>query len=52
LGTTYLEAFIELEDVLRRIMQRTGEDRHARAERGWTPPPKGYTDDFSQTDID
>ncbi|CAM4184403.1 monovalent cation:proton antiporter-2 (CPA2) family protein [Vibrio neonatus] len=42
----FIKLFIELEDKIRDAM---GSDRHdgdSRAERGWTPPPKGYADQF------
>ena len=43
----YRELFMKLEDLLATAMRRDRTDKHSKAERGWTPPPKGYTDDFS-----
>ena len=43
-GTSYQELFIELEEALTRLMQSDRDDKHSRAERGWAPPPKGYSD--------
>ena len=44
LGTNYLEMFMELETILRDALRRDRDDLHARSERGWTPPPKGYAE--------
>ncbi len=41
---SYFQLFMDLEDVLGDVMQSDRDDRHARSERGWTPPPKHYTD--------
>ncbi len=43
-GTSYSQLYRQLEDVLEQIMQRDRDDRHARSERGWMPPPKGYAE--------
>ncbi|MFM2668358.1 monovalent cation:proton antiporter-2 (CPA2) family protein [Vibrio mediterranei] len=41
----YRDLFIELEGFIKDAMQVDRNDKHSR-ERGWTPPPKGYTDKF------
>jgi hypothetical protein len=41
---SFRSVFIELEEALGRVMSHDRDDRHARTERGWTPPPKHYTD--------
>jgi voltage-gated potassium channel Kch len=43
-GTGYQELYIQLEEALSGIMQTDRDDRHSRSERGWMPPPKGYSD--------
>jgi monovalent cation:proton antiporter-2 (CPA2) family protein len=43
-GTGYQELYIQLEEALGEIMQADRDDRHSRSERGWMPPPKGYSD--------
>jgi CPA2 family monovalent cation:H+ antiporter-2/glutathione-regulated potassium-efflux system ancillary protein KefC len=40
MGDDYLQLFMELDAVLRDVMQRDRDDGHTRSERGWTPPPK------------
>ena len=45
-GEHYRKLFMEMEQKLLKIMQSDRVDRHNQSERGWTPPPKGYTDDF------
>ncbi|MEZ8738824.1 monovalent cation:proton antiporter-2 (CPA2) family protein [Photobacterium swingsii] len=40
----YRELFIRLEEVMAEEMKVDRSDKHARSERGWTPPPKGYAD--------
>ncbi|SDI75244.1 Kef-type potassium/proton antiporter, CPA2 family [Ferrimonas sediminum] len=45
-GTHYRELFMQLEELLAKAMQGEGNDRHSRAERSWTPPPKGYADNL------
>ena len=47
-GTGYQELYIQLEEALSGIMQSDRDDRHSRSERGWTPPPKGYSDAFKE----
>ncbi len=46
LGRDHQELFMQLDAAMADAMQRDRDDRHSRAERGWTPPPKGYTNDF------
>ena len=43
----YRKLFMELEDNIKHAMTKDRSDKHTRSERGWTPPPKGYADDFS-----
>ena len=43
-GRDYLELFIQLDQAMREQMQRDRADAHSLSERGWTPPPKGYTE--------
>ena len=31
-------------------MQKDRHDKLSRSERGWTPPPKGYADDFNRSE--
>ncbi|WP_394209088.1 monovalent cation:proton antiporter-2 (CPA2) family protein [Enterovibrio calviensis] len=38
--------FIELEETIREAMDTDRMDKHALTEREWTPPPKGYLDEF------
>ena len=47
-STSYHERYMQLHEVLNDIMRRERGDRHTRSERGWTPPPKGYTDKISE----
>nr|WP_086937338.1 monovalent cation:proton antiporter-2 (CPA2) family protein [Thaumasiovibrio occultus] len=47
-NATYRELFIQLEEVLADIMQTDRHDKHDASERGWTPPPKGYADQFPE----
>ena len=43
----FLMALLRVPDgPLADAMRRDRDDRHSRVERGWTPPPKGYTSDF------
>jgi len=46
MGPGYRELFMQQEEAIREAMQSDRSDRHASSERGWNPPPKGYTDDF------
>jgi len=43
-GTSYQQLYIELEEILSTAMQHDRDDRHSRVERGWMPPPRGYSD--------
>lgn len=45
----YRKLFIELEQNVRDSMDRDRSDSHTRAERGWTPPPKGYAEKFEDS---
>ena len=44
----YRELFIQYEQILQEAMKKDRMDRHASNVRGWTPPPKDYTDDFDE----
>ena len=44
----YLQLFIQAEKHLINEMKKDRADNHARSERGWTPPPKGYADEFGE----
>ncbi len=46
MGRDHHELFMQLDAAMAEAMQRDRDDRHSRAERGWTPPPKGYTSEF------
>ena len=46
LSKEYTELFLQMEASISQAMQDDPHDRHSRSERGWTPPPKGYTDDL------
>lgn len=46
----YRELFIRLEEVMAEEMKVDRSDKHARSERGWTPPPKGYADGLEDDD--
>lgn len=43
-GRGFQSLYIELEEALHGLMLYDRDDGHARSERGWTPPPKGYSD--------
>ena len=45
-GDNYVDLYMEVERVLDEAMKKNRDDSHDRAERGWTPPPKNYLDDF------
>ncbi|MCP4411777.1 MAG: potassium transporter [Gammaproteobacteria bacterium] len=45
-GEHFRKVFIEMEEKLLHLMKRERDDKHSKTERGWTPPPKDYTDDF------
>jgi glutathione-regulated potassium-efflux system protein KefB len=42
----YRELFMKLEEALAAAMEKDRADGHSSIERGWTPPPKNYLDDF------
>ncbi|QLE86263.1 potassium transporter [Shewanella sp. Scap07] len=42
----FRELFIELENAIAKAMKSENVDEQAKVERGWTPPPKNYLDDF------
>ena len=42
-SSNFQKLFIELEDAFRTALRR---ERHLNEDRGWTPPPKQYTDDL------
>ena len=44
----YRDIFIQLEESMKADMQKDRSDKHSRSERGWTPPPKGYADNFPE----
>lgn len=44
----YRQIFIHLEEAMKEDMKKDRSDKHTRSERGWTPPPKGYADDFGE----
>ncbi len=43
-GTRHHELYIQLNEALAGSMLQDRDDRHTRSERGWTPPPRGYSD--------
>ncbi|MCL9776678.1 monovalent cation:proton antiporter-2 (CPA2) family protein [Vibrio methylphosphonaticus] len=45
----YRQLFMELEELIKEAMKVDRNDKHSR-ERGWTPPPKGYADDFKESE--
>ncbi len=47
-GKSYHDRYRQLHEVMTDIMQSHRDDKHDRSERGWTPPPKGYTDDYEK----
>lgn len=44
----FIKLFIELEENVRDAMNSDRSDKHERGERGWTPPPKGYSDKIEE----
>ncbi|EGU41963.1 glutathione-regulated potassium-efflux system protein KefC (K+/H+ antiporter) [Vibrio ichthyoenteri ATCC 700023] len=44
----YRQLFIHLEDQIKLAIATDRVDKHNNDERGWTPPPKGYADDFKE----
>lgn len=45
-GIDYQQLFMQMEDELKEAMRKERLDKHNSAERGWTPPPKGYESDL------
>ena len=41
----YRELFIKLEGLLAEAMKKDRSNSHSKAERGWTRPSKGYSED-------
>lgn len=52
MGPGYRELFMQQEKAIRDAMQHDRSDRHSSKERGWTPPPKGYSDDLSADNVE
>jgi len=48
----YRELFMQQEAAIRAAMQADRSDRHSTSERGWTPPPKGYAENFVEVDTE
>ena len=48
-GDHYRKLFMELEETLLKVMSKESDDGHIKTERGWTPPPKGYTKHIKDT---
>ena len=46
LNDSYSEIFQRQEQLIRDSMKSDRNDRHTSTERGWTPPPKNYLEDF------
>ncbi|OCQ23513.1 potassium transporter [Pseudoalteromonas luteoviolacea] len=42
----YRKLFMQIEEAIKEAMQSDRLDKHSHDERGWTPPPKGYENDF------
>ncbi|MCR9311382.1 monovalent cation:proton antiporter-2 (CPA2) family protein [Vibrio alginolyticus] len=47
----FRQLFIQLEEKMAEEMQKDRHDKLSRSERGWTPPPKGYADDFNEDNV-
>ncbi|MED5504924.1 MAG: cation:proton antiporter, partial [Pseudomonadota bacterium] len=47
----FRQLFIHLEERMAEEMQKDRHDKLSRSERGWTPPPKGYADDFNEENV-
>ncbi len=50
MGPGYRELFMQQEAALRDAMKEDDGDRYSASERGWNPPPKGYADQFVDSD--
>lgn len=44
----YRKLFLHLEEQIKLAIATDRMDKHESGERAWTPPPKGYTDDFKE----
>ncbi|ANU38781.1 monovalent cation:proton antiporter-2 (CPA2) family protein [Vibrio scophthalmi] len=44
----YRQLFMHLEEQIKLAITTDRADKHNNDERGWTPPPKGYDDDFKE----
>ncbi|OLQ88813.1 potassium transporter [Vibrio ponticus] len=44
----YRQLFIHLEEQIKLALATDRADKHNNDERGWTPPPKGYAEDFKE----
>ncbi|MCF2860308.1 monovalent cation:proton antiporter-2 (CPA2) family protein [Pseudoalteromonas sp. SMS1] len=42
----YRKLFMQIEEAIKDAMQSDRIDKHSHDERGWTPPPRGYENDF------
>ena len=47
-GAHYRSLFMQIEEKLLNMMKTDRTDKHSTSERGWTPPPKNYTDDLKE----
>ena len=47
----FRQLFINLEEKMSEEMQKDRYGKLARSERGWTPPPKGYGDNFNEDNV-
>ena len=45
-GEHYRKLFMQLEEMIAEAMKKDRNDGHTDTERGWTPPPRNYTDQF------
>ncbi|EWM37670.1 proton antiporter-2 family protein, partial [Vibrio parahaemolyticus EKP-021] len=43
--------FIQLEEKMAEEMRKDRHDKLSRSERGWTPPPKGYAENFDGENV-
>ncbi|MCG9676871.1 monovalent cation:proton antiporter-2 (CPA2) family protein [Vibrio sp. Isolate24] len=44
----YRKLFMHLEEQIKQAMNTDRSDKHETGERGWTPPPKGYAEEFKE----
>ncbi|EJG1915524.1 hypothetical protein, partial [Vibrio parahaemolyticus] len=47
----FRELFIQLEEKMAEEMRKDRHDKLSRSERGWTPPPKGYAENFDGENV-